>query len=193
RQTRMHHSEGQRRYGGWGNRLEASWPTRKTRLLSRDPRLPPKLGLSGCQEPINNLFASYSLLQFGLMYFNSGAPSLGVWNRDFFDSLEQAVLADRVGFNSVLVSEHHFTEQGYTTSRNIVCGMLAARTGKVRIGPGVALLPLHHPVALAEEAALLDRMSNGRCIMGVGLGYRREEFEGYNISLKEGSSRLEEG
>jgi len=132
-------------------------------------------------------------LQFGLMYFNSGAPSLGVWNRDFFDSLEQAVLADRVGFNSVLVSEHHFTEQGYTTSPNIVCGMLAARTGNVRIGPGVALLPLHHPVALAEEAALLDRMSNGRYIMGVGLGYRREEFEGYNISLKEGSSRLEEG
>ena len=107
--------------------------------------------------------------------------------------MEQAVLAERLGFDSVLISEHHLTSDGYFPSPLTAAAGLATVTRRIRIGTAVVLLPLHHPVEVAEASAVLDVMSGGRLILGVGLGYRPEEFSLYGVPRHERGARLEEG
>ena len=131
-------------------------------------------------------------MKFGLVYCLQ-APQreqLGQLYRDF---LEQGLLAEKTGYDNVLVCEHHFTDDGYFSKPLSCITGLAALTQKIRVGTGVLLLPLYNPVHLAEEAATIDVMSSGRLILGVGQGYRQEEFDAFGIPLNERWSRLEEG
>jgi alkanesulfonate monooxygenase SsuD/methylene tetrahydromethanopterin reductase-like flavin-dependent oxidoreductase (luciferase family) len=78
--------------------------------------------------------------------------------------------AETIGWDDVLLSEHHFTEDSYPPSPVVLAGAIAARTSTIRIGQFVALLPLYHPVRLAEDGATVDIVSGGRFELGVGLG-----------------------
>jgi alkanesulfonate monooxygenase SsuD/methylene tetrahydromethanopterin reductase-like flavin-dependent oxidoreductase (luciferase family) len=95
--------------------------------------------------------------------------------------LEDAVLAESLGYDCVLVGEHHFLDDGYCPAPLTVAAAIAARTSSLRVGSCIAVLPLHHPIAFAEEAAVVDVLSGGRLVLGVGAGYRRREFEGYGV------------
>ena len=70
---------------------------------------------------------------------------------------------------------------------------IASRTQRLRLGTGVLPLPVYHPLAVAEEGAMLDVISDGRRILGPGAGYAPEEFSAFGISIRERGSRLEEG
>ena len=107
--------------------------------------------------------------------------------------LRQIVRAEELGFDSVWLSEHHFLEDGYSSSLLPIAAAIAARTERIRIGTFVILLPLHHPLRVAEDAATVDIISNGRLDLGLGQGYRIEEFDSFCISRKERGARLEEG
>ena len=99
-------------------------------------------------------------------------------------TVEQAVLADKLGFDHLWFSEHHFLEDGYLPAFQPLAGAIAARTTQIRISNDIALLPLYHPVRLAEELAVLDHISNGRMEFGIGMGYVPKEFEAFGVPLK---------
>lgn len=130
-------------------------------------------------------------MKFGLIYSYQIENDDGY--RTFAESVEQVRLAEHYGFDHVLVSEHHLVENGYFPASLLVAASLAMRTERIRVGTGVLLLPLYDPLHVAENSAVLDVISNGRLIFGVGQGYRQEEFDAFGVSLKERPSRLTEG
>ena len=89
--------------------------------------------------------------------------------------------AEELGFDSVWPAEHHFSEYGYCASPAVMLAGLASRTQRIRLGTGVVVLPLNHPVRVAEEYAMLDLLSGGRVDLGVGRGYQPHEFAGYGV------------
>ncbi len=107
-------------------------------------------------------------------------------------TVEQAVLADELGFDHIWFSEHHFLDDGYLPAFQPLAGAIAARTTQIRISNDIALLPLYHPVRLAEELAVLDHISNGRMEFGIGMGYVPKEFEAFGVPLKNRVSMTDE-
>ena len=106
--------------------------------------------------------------------------------------LRQVVLAEDLGFDSVWLAEHHFTSYCVVNDALSFASHVAAITSNVRIGTAVSVLPLHHPVEVAERATLVDVLSNGRLILGVGRGYSATEFRALGLDLKGRRDRFEE-
>ncbi|HLY47123.1 MAG TPA: LLM class flavin-dependent oxidoreductase [Stellaceae bacterium] len=100
------------------------------------------------------------------------------------DHLEEAVLAEELGFDCVWVSEHHFSPDAWNPSPFTFLAAVAARTARVRLGTYVLLLPLHNPVRIAEDVAVLDNISGGRVDLGVGVGSSPAEFRSFGIPLE---------
>jgi probable F420-dependent oxidoreductase len=130
---------------------------------------------------------------FGL-YAAIGDPPRGEHLQQRIDEVcAEAQLAEQVGFDAILVGEHHQHRDGFLPSPLIVSTAVAARTEKIRIGTGILLLPLYHPVHVAEDAATLDIISKGRLILGVGIGYQAGDFGAFGIAPNQRVSRMEEG
>lgn len=108
------------------------------------------------------------------------------------DTLEELQLADELGFDSVWLAEHHFSEYGILGSPLNFGMAVAERTERITIGTAVLVIPLHHPLRLAEDIAALDVLSRGRVSIGVGRGYQPQEFAGFGIPLEESKARYEE-
>ena len=109
--------------------------------------------------------------------------------RDFIDYVGEA---EELGYHSVFLVEHHFTGFGQVSASLNLLTYLAARTRRIRLGTAVVVLPWHNPVLLAEEAATVDLLSNGRFDFGVGKGYRPNEFHGFNIDQFAAQARIDE-
>ena len=106
-------------------------------------------------------------LSFGLWYdFRNPTPWRRPWQRLYQETLEQVAWADSLGFDSVWLSEHHFTDDGYLPALLPMLAALAMRTSRMRLGTAVLLAPLHHPLRLAEDYAYVDQLSHGRLNFG---------------------------
>ena len=110
---------------------------------------------------------------------------------NFEATIQDCERAEALGFDSVWLGEHHNHPLLYPTPL-IGLAAIASRTRRVHLGTGVLLLPLYHPLAVAEEGAMVDLISGGRLILGLGAGYAPEEFAAFGISIKERGRRLEE-
>jgi alkanesulfonate monooxygenase SsuD/methylene tetrahydromethanopterin reductase-like flavin-dependent oxidoreductase (luciferase family) len=115
------------------------------------------------------------------------------WAELYAESLEFAARADVLGFDEVWLTEHHFSDDGYSPALMPIAAAIAARTRSIRIGTKVLLMPFHNPVRLAEDAAVVDIISNGRLDLGIAAGYRHEEFTGFGIDRDERATRTREG
>jgi probable F420-dependent oxidoreductase len=110
----------------------------------------------------------------------------------FDETLRECARAEEAGFDSVWLGEHHNNPILHPAPL-IGLAAVASRTRRISLGTGVLLLPLYHPLMVAEEGAMVDMISGGRLILGIGAGYAPEEFAAFGCSLKERGSRLEEG
>lgn len=133
-------------------------------------------------------------MQFGIRYdLRNPSENNRPFDEHYSFFLDQAAWADENGFSRIGLSEHHFVDDGYLPSMFPVAAAVAARTRRMRIVLSLVLLPLKHPVQVAEDAAVVDIISGGRLELMLGGGYVAREFEGYGISIKSRGGRMEEG
>ncbi len=130
-----------------------------------------------------------------ILRFDMRAPSFAKTSRrDLYSAaLDMAAWADARGFESIVVSEHHGTDDGYLPSPLVLAGALVGRTQRIRIRVGAALLPLYDPVRLAEDLAVLDLASGGRVCVTAGLGYRAEEYAMFGVDWERRGALMDEG
>ena len=114
-------------------------------------------------------------------------------NQFVADILDEAVEADRLGFHSAWIGEHHFSTLGVLSCPDLALAYIAARTTRIRLAPAVTVLPLHHPIRVAEQWASLDLMSGGRVDFAAGRGYDRREYEPLGVDFDDNQSIFEEG
>lgn len=126
-------------------------------------------------------------VRIGLGLFTGQIPpgSSRTFTQEYRETLELVRLAEAVGFDSVWVSEHHGTSDGYLPSLLPFLAAAAAVTERVELGTGVLLAPLHDPIRLAEDAAVVDQLSGGRLVLGLGAGWREEEFRTFGVPRAE--------
>lgn len=133
-------------------------------------------------------------MQFGL--FGSAQAKRGGPNDDsgagFREFVERNVEAEALGYHSTFLVEHHFTGFGQVSATLNLLTWIGSRTTTLRLGTAVLVLPWHNPVLLAEQIATLDLLSEGRVDAGIGKGYRRNEFDGFCVSMEEANERFEE-
>lgn len=122
-------------------------------------------------------------MEFGLFtVFDNYKKELGRSHKQLLNEvLEQSVLADELGYDSVWFAEHHFSEYGILTTPQMLLTVVAERTKNIRLGVSIVTLPFKNPLQVAEDYALLDVLSDGRLNLGLGSGYIPHEFAGYNV------------
>ena len=108
------------------------------------------------------------------------------------DAMIQVRHAETLGFDSVWITEHHFSRHGIVSATLSLLAYLAGVTEKIRLGTGVTVLPFHNPIQLAEQTATVDLLSGGRLDFGAGRGFQWGEFNKLNIPMEEASRRFEE-
>ena len=109
------------------------------------------------------------------------------------ETLDLIQLGDELGFDYSWLAEMHFNPRHcITPSPLLVCAAAAQRTKRIRLGVAVNLLPLHHPIRLAEDLAELDLLSNGRVDFGVGRGFQTDHYQGFDVPMKESRERMVE-
>jgi len=133
-------------------------------------------------------------MKFSLWYdFRNPIAWRRPYSQLYEELLEQIEFADGLGaFEHVWLSEHHFTDDGYLPSLVPMMAAISQRTRALRIGSQVLLAPLHHPLRLAEDIAVVDHLSGGRIDLGLAPGYRAKEFEVMHIAKRQRGSRTDE-
>jgi probable F420-dependent oxidoreductase len=128
----------------------------------------------------------------GLFTGQMPAGSAQTYAQSYRETLELVRLAEALGFDSAWVSEHHGASDGYYPSLLVMLAAFAEATNHIRLGTGVILTPFHDPLRLAEDVATVDQLSGGRLTVGLGLGWREEEFRMFGQPVSERLARTRE-
>ena len=132
-------------------------------------------------------------MNFGLIFAPSWPEQdASQQSRIFGEMLEQVQFAEELGYEAVWLTEQHFTLYSVSSSPLPLATYVAAHTKKIRIGTAVVVLNLHDPILVAEEAALVDVLSNGRLDFGVGRGSTRYEYGNFHVDFESRTKRFQE-
>jgi len=132
-------------------------------------------------------------VKFGLYSSIANPPRGEHLERSIDEVIAEAQLAEASGFDSCFFGEHHQDKDGFLPSPLIVATAVAAHTRRLNVGTSVILLPLHHPVRVAEDVITLDLVSKGRVILGVGVGYQPADFHAFSVPMEHRAALFEEG
>jgi probable F420-dependent oxidoreductase len=132
--------------------------------------------------------------KLGIGLFTGQIPpgSDRTFHQEYRDTIDLVGQVEESGLDGAWVSEHHFAGDGYLPSLLPLLAAYAAVTERIELGTGVVLAPFHDPIRLAEDFAVVDQLSGGRLICGLGIGWRDEEFREFNIPMRSRVRRLEE-
>lgn len=123
-------------------------------------------------------------LTFGYLYDFRNPPQWRRRSEDLYAEILDVVRwTEQAGFDGAWVPEHHLATDGYMPSPLIALTAMAARTKRLKLGSGIALAPLYHPLRFAEDCAVLDILSAGRLEMGLAIGYRRRESAAFGADF----------
>lgn len=130
-------------------------------------------------------------LTFGLGLYTGQRPA-GATGHHYADAPVLAAAAEAAGFHAFWISEHHAHDDGYLPSPLPVVAACAAATSRIVLGTGLLLAPLYDPVRLATDAMVVDQLSGGRLVLGLGLGYVDEEYRAFGVERRMRAARLRE-
>ena len=132
-------------------------------------------------------------MKFGVLYNIDYQPGVHGSASEYYEQiLGQIELLEELGYDAAWFGEHHYS--GYSFGNPAMIALAAAaRTRKLRLGTGVSLIPLHHPLRLAEEYAMLDVLSGGRLDYGVGRGFLSYAYDLFNVGQEQSHDRYHEG
>jgi luciferase family oxidoreductase group 1 len=136
-----------------------------------------------CGDDMTLHFGTFLLMQ---------SPSAQSSEEMFARAIEQAQAAEDLGFRNIWLAEHHFSTYGYVGRPVQLATYIAAKTTRLRVGTAVIVVPLHHPLIVAEEIAMLDVLAGGRVDIGLGRGYQYYEFERLGLELDSARARWDE-
>jgi len=122
-------------------------------------------------------------IKFGIFPCTEDWPDGKEMVRVYEEIIAEAKLAEQVGFDSCMITEHHQQPDGYFPNPLMVATGIARETTTLKVGTCVALAPLYHPVRLAEDTALLDVISNGRLQLGLGAGYVADDLAAFGVDM----------
>jgi len=120
------------------------------------------------------------------------SPSAQSSEEMYARAIEHAQCAESLGFRNIWLAEHHFSTYGYVGRPVQVATFIAAKTTRIRVGTAVIVVPLHHPLLVAEDIATLDVLAQGRVDIGLGRGYQYYEFERLGLELDSARMRWDE-
>ncbi|HEV3002255.1 MAG TPA: LLM class flavin-dependent oxidoreductase [Solirubrobacteraceae bacterium] len=126
---------------------------------------------------------------YGAAFQNRGEDPDDVFMRR---ELALCLRAEELGFDSVWLPEHHFSDYGLVPDPLQILAFVAARSSTIKLGTGVLVLPWHDPVRIAEKVILLDHLSEGRVLVGLGRGLSKYEFQGLRVPQEESRARFNE-
>jgi alkanesulfonate monooxygenase SsuD/methylene tetrahydromethanopterin reductase-like flavin-dependent oxidoreductase (luciferase family) len=130
-------------------------------------------------------------MKFGIFLLMQ-SPEMLPSTEVYANAIEQARLADELGFDYVVLAEHHFSSYGYDPNPLLLTPAIALQTERIRVSTAVVVLPLRNPLQVAEDIAMLDVLTNGRVEVGFGTGYQQYEFERFRVPLPENRAIFEE-
>lgn len=129
-------------------------------------------------------------MEFGMFYVLESPD--GDFKRAYDEMLGQVEYAEELGYDTIWLAEHHTSAYGSIPNPAVAMAAIAERTKKMKIGSLISVLPLHNPISIAEDYAMVDVMSGGRLLFGVGRGYQPQEFKHFGVDMAETRERFKE-
>ena len=132
------------------------------------------------------------MLPVGYLPCTQDPPSGANMGRVIDDIVAEAQAAEASGWDGCFITEHHQQEDGYLPNPLLLAGLVGMKTERIKVGTCVLLMPMHHPVHVAEDCAVIDQATKGRLVLSIGVGYQPHDFDAFGISVTERAPRTEE-